>query len=204
MRAICVIAVFVGIAGCGGERKAEEPRKTPAVQPVRITHFYASPPVIEAGQRATVCYGVENAREVRLEPPVEAVRPLYHRCFEIAPQRDTTYTLEAVGADGSTARASFEIKVARAGSAPKPAPPAPASLILEFAATPAEVAPGERTTVCYHVAEGVTVRLEPDVQRPAGPRACFSIAPRETTAFTLVATEPGGRIERRSLVISVR
>lgn len=204
MRSTAIFVLTLMLAGCGGERRAETPRKAPAAQPVRITHFYASPPVLEAGQRATVCYGVENAREVRLDPPVEAVRPLYHRCFEVAPARDTSYTLEAIGADGSTARASFEIKVTRPGPPAKPAAPAASSLIAEFVATPAEVSPGERATVCYQVAEGVSVRLEPDVQRPAGPRACFSVAPRQTTAFTLIATEPGGRIERRSLVVTVR
>ncbi|MCS7313855.1 MAG: hypothetical protein RMI94_00370 [Bryobacterales bacterium] len=198
------ILLLVALAGCGRERKAEAPRKTAPAAPVRITHFYASPPVLERGQRATVCYGVENARQVRLDPPVEALRPLYHRCFEVAPQRDTTYTLEAVGADGTTARASFEIRVA-AGSAPaREVAPVASSLIAEFVATPAEVSPGERATVCYQVAEGVAIRLEPDVARPAGPRACFSIAPRQTTAFTLIATEPDGRVERRSVVVRVR
>lgn len=207
MRSFRILPLLVALAGCGGDDKPAAPgrgAKPAPAAPVRITHFYASPPVLESGRRATVCYGVENAREVRLDPPVEAVRPLYHRCFEVAPLRDTTYTLEAIGHDGTTARASFEIRVARPIPPAKPALSAAPPLIAEFVAKPAEVSRGERTTVCYQVAEGVDFRLEPDVERPAGPRACFSLAPAQTTAFVLTATEPGGRVERRTLVVTVR
>ena len=204
MRPVPLI-LLLALGGCTGERKAQKASQAAPAPSVRITHFYAGPPVIEPGQTATVCYGVENAREVRLDPPVEPVRPLYHRCFQVSPRRDTTYTLEAVGADGRTARASFQIKVAPARRPPRsPSPPAPPPLITEFVATPAEVAPGERTTVCYQVAAGATIRLRPDVERPPGPRACFSLTPRETTTFSLVASEPGGRTETRTLVITVR
>jgi len=203
MRASAGVAALVMLVGCGPAPKPQSESKLPAQPPVRITHFYASPPVLEPGERATVCYGVENARAVRLDPPVEEVRPAYNRCFQVAPARDTTYTLVAEGHDGKTVSASFELKVPGARPARK-APPRPEPLIEEFTATPPETAPGGRITVCYAVAENASVQLQPDVERPPGPRACFSVSLRQTTTYTLTVTDPSGRSETRSLTVKVR
>jgi len=205
MRASAGLAALLMLAACRPAPKPQSEAKPPEQPPVRITHFYASPPVLEPGRHATVCYGVENARAVRLDPPVEELRPAYNRCFQVAPPRDTTYTLVAEGHDGKTVSASFELKVAGARPAKKAAPPpSPEPLIQEFTATPLETAPGGRVTVCYAVTENASIRLQPDVERPPGPRACFSVALRETTRYTLTVTDPSGRTETQSLTVKVR
>ena len=78
---------------------------------VKIVNFYATPGLIGRGQKALLCYGTVNARSVRLEPAVERMYPALSRCFEVAPNRDTSYTLVAEDAKGQTATASFVLQV---------------------------------------------------------------------------------------------
>jgi hypothetical protein len=90
---------------------------------VRILHFRASVGALMEGQKAELCYGVENARTVRIAPGPEGaasqVYPSAHRCVEIWPQHTTHYTLMAVGFDGSAAARSLTLPVQ---TAPLPVP----------------------------------------------------------------------------------
>ena len=46
---------------------------------LKVLSFYASPAAVRAGERALVCYGVSNAKEVKIEPPLAMsflVKPL--------------------------------------------------------------------------------------------------------------------------------
>jgi hypothetical protein len=76
-----------------------------------ILNFYASPPVIRRSQTAQLCYGVSNAKSVRLEPQSNAVWPSYMRCIEVVPKEDTTYTLTAEDGRGNTKTATIVVKV---------------------------------------------------------------------------------------------
>lgn len=78
---------------------------------VTIVQFYAKNAVIAPGEKSLVCYGVVNAKEVRLDPPVEKVWPATSRCFEVAPAATTHYSLTAEGADHGTVSQSLNIKV---------------------------------------------------------------------------------------------
>jgi hypothetical protein len=76
-----------------------------------ILSFYASPPVIARGGKTLLCYGVANAKVVRLEPAVERVWPSVSRCFDVAPNRETRYTLTAEDATGHSVAESITISV---------------------------------------------------------------------------------------------
>jgi hypothetical protein len=96
--------------------RARTRRMAPRLPPdygstVKILQFYASPAEPAKGERAILCYGVANAQTVRIEPEVEPVWPALSRCFNVAPQKDTRYTLTAEGADGQRATESFQIRV---------------------------------------------------------------------------------------------
>lgn len=78
---------------------------------VKILQFYATPGLISRGQKALVCYGTVNAQSVRLDPPVEPMYPALSRCFAVAPNRDTRYTLVAEDAKGHTAKESFVLQL---------------------------------------------------------------------------------------------
>jgi hypothetical protein len=76
-----------------------------------ILNFYASPPVVQHGETAQLCYGVSNAKSVRVEPQPNKVWPSYMRCVEVAPQKDTAYTLTAEDGRGNTKTATVVVKV---------------------------------------------------------------------------------------------
>jgi len=79
--------------------------------PVRILQFYASVGSITAGQKALLCYGVENARSVRISPMLPGVYPTVSRCVEILPEHTTHYMIMAEGYDGQVATRSFTLAV---------------------------------------------------------------------------------------------
>jgi hypothetical protein len=76
-----------------------------------ILNFYASPPVIQHGETAQLCYGVSNAKSVRLEPQDNKVWPSFMRCVNVDPKKDTTYTLTAEDSNGNTKTATVVVKV---------------------------------------------------------------------------------------------
>jgi hypothetical protein len=78
---------------------------------LKILNFYASPGLIRRDEKALVCYGVANAKAVRLDPPVERVWPSTSRCFPVTPERETQYTLTAEDGAGHTATQSFALQV---------------------------------------------------------------------------------------------
>lgn len=63
---------------------------------VKIVQFYARDGAIMDDQRTLICYGVLNAKSLKIDPPVAEVYPALNRCVEAAPQHDTKYTLTAV------------------------------------------------------------------------------------------------------------
>jgi hypothetical protein len=79
--------------------------------PVRILQFYASVGAILPGEKALLCYGVENARSVKISPDLQGVYPSISHCMEIVPEHTTHYTILAEGFDGAVATKSFTLPV---------------------------------------------------------------------------------------------
>jgi hypothetical protein len=78
---------------------------------LKILDFYASSGTVRRGQKATICYGVNAAESVRLDPPVEQLHPALSNCFQVAPRHDTEYKLTAVDGAGHTLTQSLAIQV---------------------------------------------------------------------------------------------
>jgi hypothetical protein len=76
-----------------------------------IQSFYASPGAVRKGESVQLCYGVANAKEVKLEPQPNAVWPSYARCVNVSPAKTTTYTLTISDASGNTKIQSLEVIV---------------------------------------------------------------------------------------------
>jgi hypothetical protein len=87
--------------------------------PVKILNFYASVGLLQAGEKALLCYGVENAKSVKISPALENVYPSMNHCVEVGPAQTTHYTILAEGYDGRVAIESFTLPVANL-----PPPPA--------------------------------------------------------------------------------
>ena len=159
---------------------------------MRILQFYANTGEIIEGEPAVVCYGVQNAKAVRMEPPVEALKPAVNRCFSIMPAAKTTYRLVASGAGGSEVSASFTLNV-------KPAPPS----ILFVSISGRKVKRGEPFTFCYGVKHASSARLDP-LRMPlaAEEKSCRRFYPVRTLEYTLVA-EGQGRPDREKFTVAV-
>jgi hypothetical protein len=76
-----------------------------------IQSFYASPGAIHKGDSVQLCYGVANAKTVKLEPQPNPVWPSYARCVSVSPTKSTTYTLTISDAAGNVQTQSLEVKV---------------------------------------------------------------------------------------------
>ena len=76
-----------------------------------IQSFYASAGIVKRGESVQLCYGVANAKTVKLEPQDNPVWPSYNRCVEVSPKKDTTYTLTIQDVAGHTQTQSLDIKV---------------------------------------------------------------------------------------------
>jgi hypothetical protein len=204
MRYAAAVPLLVLLAGCGQNpppRKTAEAPPAKKVYPARITHFYAARPEVVRGQTVILCYGVQDAVSVRLEPPVEDVRPSYNRCFQVAPAAATTYRLIARGEDGVAAEESVTVKVSAAPKAPDPVP----ALITMFVTGTPEVPAGMLVTLCYGAPQAGTVTIDPPVGelKPAR-RSCFTVTPSRTTTYTLNASAPDGYQETAQVTVTVR
>jgi hypothetical protein len=93
------------------KESAEAKRTLELLGRLQILNFYSAPPVIPPGKTARLCYSVIDAKSVRIEPPVEGVYPALSRCVEVAPKRDTEYTLIASDEAGHTVSQKIAIKV---------------------------------------------------------------------------------------------
>ena len=76
-----------------------------------IQTFYATPSAVRRGEPVQLCYGVANAKSVRLEPQSNPVWPSYSRCVNDSPAKTTTYTLTIADAAGNTKSQSLTVQV---------------------------------------------------------------------------------------------
>jgi hypothetical protein len=162
---------------------------------VRITLFYAVPRVITEGEAVSLCYSVQNAVAVDLQPPSGDVAPSWNRCLQISPKRDTTYSFTATGADGSRVSESLTIRVLPdPGLQPR---------ILELRAGDTHMDRGRVVYVLHFKTENAQlVRFEPAVVPPsASASGKLYVFPRETTTYTLVAEGKNGRTARKSITL---
>jgi hypothetical protein len=78
---------------------------------IRFTAFSVDDSVLRHGQSTELCYGVENAATVRIDPPIAQLKPTYHSCIEISPKTTTTYTITASDGKGHTESKSLTLPV---------------------------------------------------------------------------------------------
>lgn len=161
----------------------------------RITQFYAREPTLPKGEKTLLCYGVENARTVRIEPPVDKVWPALSRCFDIEPSTPTTYNLTAEGEDRQPVTESVTVQI---GSAlPK---------IKVVVINSLSVHAGEQVRVCYKVFNAKSVKISPGtVEKALTPEhGCVVDKPAKTTTYTVTASNAEGIKDTERVTVSVR
>jgi hypothetical protein len=162
-----------------------------------ITQFYPTAPRIGRGEQVQLCYGVNNATKVSLEPPVESVWPALARCFAIRPAATATYTLTASDDQGHSASQSVTIEVGAAKSA--------GAHIIEVIASKLEIAAGEQVTICYTARNATSVSITPgQAAQQTAEKGCVTDNPKTTTTYQVVATGKGGERDSERVTIKVR
>jgi hypothetical protein len=184
-------------------RKAAAPQKLPPefewIDPARglkINMFYASPGVVDEGQTTSMCYSVSNAVAVRLEPPAAELRPSLNRCIELKPARDTTYTLEAEGADGKKVTETLKVYI-------RPVPELGPQ--ISYFRVSKTVVEGQTTfhTLCFHAWNAQLVEVEPQAFPPWKLlQGCFpAVVKDQPVIYTLTVKGTMGRKAVKKLVL---
>ena len=177
-----------------GGSNSEKRAQAPAPEPVRITQLYSAPASPGKGEKTLLCYGVENATEVRIDPPIERVWPSQSRCFDVPSSKTVTYTLTATRGSDSVSK-SVTIAIGP-----------PAVKILEVSINKLNFSPGEEVTVCYKVQNAKQVTLSPGAKfGPQTPElGCISDHPEKTTTYTVTATGAGGSVDTEHVTATIQ
>lgn len=98
------------------EKKKEDERKQVVNDiygsgEIKFTALAVDSGVLRRGETTRLCYGVVNAKTVKLDPPVEQAKPSYYHCLDIAPKTTTTYTLTAQDAKGNSQSKQITVQV---------------------------------------------------------------------------------------------
>ncbi|HUB80984.1 MAG TPA: hypothetical protein VMB03_19400 [Bryobacteraceae bacterium] len=166
---------------------------------VKILQFYARDPEILDGQSTVICYGVVNAKSVRMDPAVADVYPALNRCVDAAPRHDTKYTLTADGNDGKTVTAEFTLAVKPdAGNRPR---------ITKFEVTKHTVEQGRHYfTIAFAFENASSVRVDPPdmpALEDSAPFGQWVVAPQKTTTYTLTVMDKKGHKASKQLTVEV-
>jgi hypothetical protein len=187
-----------------GTRAVVTPRivVTPPTRPTagpaaQVQEFAAQPAAVNAGETVRLCWIVMNAQTVRIEPDIGEIGPeeAAKGCRTLTPKQSGAYTLTVVGADGrsTTSRAAVEVRM----------PSASAELTVARAA----LGLGDSTELCWITFNARSVRIEPDVgDVPAAEveKGCRTVAPRQTTTYTITVTGSDGKAARKQVTVEVR
>lgn len=165
---------------------------------VKILQFYAREGNLKEGSPTVLCYGVLNARGVRIDPPVEGVSPALSRCVEIAPMKGTRYTLTAEGNDGRSVSESFVLQVS--------ADEATLPQVTYFRVANHKME-GTRHlfTLVFGDKNGEEISIDPPVfpTLHGAPNGQFLVAPEKTTTYTLTVAGKFGHKAERKLTVAV-
>jgi hypothetical protein len=188
------LVLLAGLLGCGSREPAAGP--APKEQPpARITQFYATAPALPRGESTNICYGVEGASAVTIDPPVEQLKPTLSRCISVSPTETTTYTLTAANEQGKTSSQSTTVTVV--GSRPK---------FDDISISSKEVAPGQQVQFCFKAKNALSVRGGPgrflSGGKPQGD--CLIDNPKKTTSYQLTIVGAGGLVDEAAITVEVK
>lgn len=141
-----------------------------------------------------LCYGVENATTLALNPPVDKVWPALTRCIQVAPATTTKYTLTARNAAGAAASQTVALDVGP-----------PKAKFLDISINSKEVKPGEQVSFCFKAQNAVTVRGGPGkFMRNDASHDCLIDRPKHTTTYKMTITGAGGDRDEAEITVTVR
>ena len=167
----------------------------PAAPPVRITRFEINPTIVHGTQ---LCYALENARNARIEPGIGDLSNLIAGCPRLPSRKQQTYTLTATGEDGKT-------DTRQVTYTPPPEPQLPAMKISSFTPERQTIKLGAQARICYRTTLGEgTAQISPQpgsVPPAVFSRNCVTVAPQQTTEYTLTVGRGNEKDSRKVTVI---
>ena len=181
------------LAGCSSTPKPDGSQTKKTTPKVQITGFYTSPGAIPKGGVGNLCYGVESASKVELDPPVAEVWPAQTRCLEIKADGPSKYTLKATGADGRTDVKTVEIQTAEVVAAPE---------LYDLWINALAVKAGEEVKLCFKARNAAKIEAAPGDFYP-GP-GCLQDHPQKTTTYRIAAVAKDGQRASRDVTVRVR
>ena len=158
-------------------------RPTPPGPSPRVLSFSVNPTTIRPNDQSELCYEVENAASVRIEPNIGERKPATKECLTVTAAQTTTYVMTVVAADGTTTLQQIILNVEE-----KP----PLAEILRFEVQ-RQNGPGGSDDVqfrlCYEVRNAEHAEIDNEggtvvLNRPN----CQPIKPQQPTTYTLSAT----------------
>ena len=181
------------LAACGSAPETAKTVTPKAAPRARITQFYSSPRTIARGTSGNLCYGVESARSVTLDPPVEEVWPSQMHCVAITPAKATRYTLTAYGENGQTDAQTVEVGTVENLPEPK---------FTDVWVNSLQVVSGSQVRICVKTQNATSVVAAPgNYYKDSG---CLTDYPTATTTYKLTAVGSGGQKDLRSVTVKVK
>ena len=189
-----LVPVLAVVLTACGDARAPVPAAAPPPA-AKITQFYSSTPRVSKGEPATICYGVENAVAVRIEPPVDELHPALARCIQFQPAGRTKYTLMARGKGGDEVSQSLSLQLT--GARPK---------FLDLKINAQEVKAGELVSFCFQAENATSVRGGPGrfVKGGVPNGDCLHDQPAATTTYRLTITGADGMTDSDQITVHVK
>jgi hypothetical protein len=187
-----MLAAIAGgiLSGCSNKPQPSPPSVAPTIPP-KITQFYATAPRLAPGEKELLCYGVEGASSVHLDPPPQELSAAMARCVEVNPKETTTYKLTAEGAGGPAATQQLTVAMG-----------APRVHIVNIDVSALTVTDNKPVSICYKVQHATEVEIEPGHFRGGSkPEGCTLVQPKSTTAYTITAVGADGDRDQEHVTI---
>jgi hypothetical protein len=191
---IAVAAAAIVLTRCASPDKKAGAPAPPPEEGARITQLYTTSAQVARGEKALVCYGVENAKTVWMEPPRQELSAALSRCVEVFPTADTTYKLTAEGPDGKQVTRELKVGVG-----------APRVKIVNVNVSALEVKAGDLVSVCYTVEHAKAVTIEPiGFRGGAAGKGCATDQPRKSREYTISALGADGEKDQERVTVRVK
>lgn len=183
------------LAACSGSgNRSAAPEGAPEASQPKITQFYATPPAVPKGEKTLLCYGVERASAVRVEPAIEKLSPALSRCFEVTPDITTTYKLIAENERGISDSQSVTVQVG--GSRPK---------LIDLSVNKTRIQAGEQISFCFKARSATKVDGGPGRWMSGGKPSgdCLIDLPKRTTKYRIEIANPQGLTDSADITVEV-
>lgn len=166
---------------------------------LKILQFYTREASVVEGSNTVLCYGVVNARAVRIEPGVHGTPPSISRCLEVAPENDTRYKLTAEGNDSRTVSESIVVRVRPDTTA------LPRIASFRIASRTSDYTGRVIFFLAFSAVNAEQVSIDPAVFPPlyGVPFGQFYVTPQTTTTYTLTVANQRGRKVQQRLTVEV-